>query len=171
MTKKANSVTINNPIYIPILEEDYGTIQYYENLGIPVRWIVMHGVGRYYAIMEGDSQSEAKRMTDGLCAMARKDIRAMQKQNENETSYEALLDEGYDVATDDKDPANVVSDLMLVRDLLTECEKLTEEKKRICMGIAAKKTEREMAEEFGIAQMTLHDRKVKVLKDLKKKLD
>lgn len=171
MTKKANLVTINNPIYIPILEEDYGTIQYYENLGIPVRWIVMHGVGRYYAIMEGDSAVEAKRMTDGLCAMVRKDIRAMQKQNENETSYDALVEEGYDVAVDENDPANIVSELMLVKDLLSECEKLTEEKKRICMGIAEKKTEREMADEFGIPQMTLHDRKVKVLKELKKKLD
>lgn len=171
MTNKANLVTINNPIYIPILEEDYGTIQYYENLGIPVRWIVMHGVGRYYAIMEGDSEVEAKRMTDGLCAMVRKDIRAMQKQNENETSYDALVDAGYDVATDDSNPANIVSELMLVKDLLSECEKLTEEKKRICMGIAEKKTEREMADEFGIPQMTLHDRKVKVLKELKKKLD
>lgn len=171
MTKKANLVTINNPIYIPIDDGDYGTVKHYENLGIPVRWIVLHGVGGYYAIMEAESEEEAKRLTDGLCAMQRKDNRAKKRQAEHETSYDALVDEGYDAATDDNDPANVVSDLMMVRDLLTECEKLTEEKKRICMGIAEKKTEREMADEFGIPQMTLHDRKVKVLKELKKKLD
>ena len=171
MTNKAKSVTINNPIYIPILEEDYGTIQYYENLGIPVRWIVMHGVGRYYAIMEGKSEEEAKHMTDGLCAMVRKDIRAMQRQNENETSYDALVEAGYDAAADNSDPANIVSELMLVRDLLSECEKLTDEKKNICKGIAAKKSERDMAAEMGIPQTTLHGRKDKLLKELKKKLD
>ena len=48
---------------------------------------------------------------------------------------------------------------------------MTDEKKNICKGIAAKKSERDMAAEMGIPQTTLHGRKDKLLKDLKKKLD
>lgn len=49
MTK---NVTINNPIYVPIDDNDFETMKYYEEHGIPVRRFAPHGTYHYYATLE-----------------------------------------------------------------------------------------------------------------------
>lgn len=168
MTK---NVTINNPIYVPIDDNDFETMKYYEEHGIPVRRFAPHGTYHYYAIVEGETKEKADNLSNAYAVMDRREKRSNQRHSDRDTSYDSLVDDGYDVAIAGSDPSEIVADLMVVNELMQELGKMTEDKLRICQMIGEKKSEREMAEEFGIPQMTLHDRKVKVLKELKKKLD
>lgn len=167
MTKE---VTIKHPIYIPIEDKDTETMRYYEELGVPVRKFAPHGTYHYYAIVEGESEEQAANLNNAYGVMHRKETRSNQRHIVHNASYDGLLESGFDAPALDPDPSEIVAELTLVRELLEECEKLTEQKQRICKMIEAGMSEREMAKELGIAQTTLHDRKVKVLKELKEKL-
>lgn len=164
------NVTINNPIYVPIDDNDFETMKYYEEHGIPVRKFAPHGVYHYYAIVEGETQEKADNLSKELNAMTRKENRSNQRHSDRDTSYNALVEDGYDVAANDSDPSEIIADLMVVNELMKELGQMTEDKLKICQMIGAKKSEREMAKEMGIVQTTLHDRKIKVLRELEKKL-
>lgn len=164
------NVTINNPIYVPIDDNDFETMKYYEEHGIPVRRFAPHGTYHYYAIVEGKTQEQADNLSNEFSVMFRKENRSNQRHSDRDTSYDELVDGGYDAASIEGDPAEIVADLMVVNEMMQELGKMTEEKLRICQMIGEKRSEREMAKELGIAQTTLHDRKMKVLKELEKKL-
>lgn len=164
------NVTINNPIYVPIDDNDFETMKYYEGHGIPVRKIAPHGIPHYYAIVEGETKEKADNLSNELNVMTRRENRSNQRHSDHDASYNALVEEGFDVAADDSDPAEIIADLMAANELMQELGQMTEEKLKICQMIGAKKSEREMAKKLGIAQTTLHDRKIKVLKELEKKL-
>lgn len=164
------NVTINNPIYVPIDDNDFETMKYYEEHGIPVRRFAPHGTYHYYAIVEGETKEKADNLSNAYAVMDRREKRSNQRHSDRDTSYNALVEDGFDAAIDDGDPAEIVADLMVVNALMQELGKMTEDKLRICQMIGEKKSEREMAKEMGIAQTTLHDRKMKVLKELEKKL-
>lgn len=166
----AKNVTINNPIYVIIDDNDYKTRKYYEEHGIPVRRFAPHGTYHYYAIVEGETKEKADNLSNAYADMDRREKRSNQRHSERDISYNALVEDGYDAAIDKRDPAEIVADLMVVNELKQELAKLTEDKRRICLMIEEKKSERDMAKELGIAQTTLHDRKKKVLKELEKKL-
>lgn len=161
---------ICNPIYVPIDDNDFATMKYYEEHGIPVRRFAPHGTYHYYAIVEGETQEKADNLSNEFNVMFRKENRSNQRHSERDTSYNALVADGYDVPMIEADPSEIVADLMVVNELLQELGKMTEDKLRICQMIGEKMSEREMAKEIGIAQTTLHDRKMKVLKELEKKL-
>ncbi len=166
---KATKVKTNvkNPIYYQIEDGDIGTIKYYEGIGVPVRTIAFPGrPAHLYALVEAKDKAEADAMNRILGNMHKEEIHAMKKILDNESSYDQLLADGYDLAADKSDPSEIVIGLAVTKALFEEVEKLSEEKQRICQMIGEKKSEREMASELGIAQTTLHDRKTKTLKEL-----
>lgn len=161
---KAN---VKNPIYYQIEDGDIETIKYYEGIGVPVRTIAFPGrPAHLYALVEAKDKAEADAMNRVLGNIHKEEIRAMKKILDNEASYDQLLEDGYDPASDKNDPSEIVIGLAVTKALFEEVEKLSEEKQRICQMIGEKKSEREMASELEIAQTTLHDRKAKTLKEL-----
>ena len=161
---KAN---VKNPIYYQIEDGGIETIKYYEGIGVPVRTIAFSGrPAHLYALVEAKDKAEADAMNRVLGNMHKEEIRAMKKILDNEASYDQLLEDGYDPASDKSDPSEIVIGLAVTKALFEEVEKLSEEKQRICQMIGEKKSEREMASELEIAQATLHDRKAKTLKEL-----
>lgn len=161
---KAN---VKNPIYYQIEDGDIETIKYYEGIGVPVRTIAFPGrPAHLYALVEAKDKAEADAMNRVLGNMHKEEIRAMKKILDNEASYDQLLEDGYDPASDKSDPSEIVIGLAVTKALFEEVEKLSEEKQRICQMIGEKKSEREMASKLEIAQTTLHDRKAKTLKEL-----
>lgn len=164
------NVTINNPIFVPIEDGDYGTVKFYEDNGYPVRTVNLNGVSHLYAVIEGESEEQAKMLNRKFNAMKRKDSRDLQRRRENETSYEGLVDEGYDAAVNSKDPSEIALGLVMAEELFKEVKKLSDEKRKICYMVANDMTEREIAETLGIAQTTLHGRKVNIFEELKNML-
>lgn len=161
---KAN---VQNPIYYQIEDGDIGTIKYYESIGVPVRTIAFSGrPAHLYALVEAKDKAEADAMNRVLGNLHKEEVRAMKKILDNESSYDQLLEDGYDPAADKSDPSEIVIGLAVTKVLFEEVEKLSYEKQRICQMIGEKKSEREMASELEIAQTTLHDRKTKTLKEL-----
>ena len=82
-TNKVN-VTINNPIYIPIDDEDYSSVKHYENLGCLVRTITLNGIRGLYAIMEGMNEEQAILLNRMFGARKRKEARDKKKRKETE---------------------------------------------------------------------------------------
>jgi len=135
--------------------------------GVPVHTISFPGSSAHlYALVEANDKAEADAMNRVLANMHKEEIRAMKKILDNESSYDQLLEDGYDPAADKGAPSEIVIDLAVTKALFEEVKKLSKEKKRICQMIGEKKSEREMASELDIAQITLHDRKAKTLKEL-----
>ncbi len=78
------NVTINNPIYVPIDDNDFETMKYYEEHGIPVRRFAPHGTYHYYAIVEGETKEKADNLSNAYAAkpMLSADVNDLDK-NEN----------------------------------------------------------------------------------------
>ena len=147
---KAN---VKNPIYYQIEDGDIETIKYYEGLGVPVRTIAFPGrPAHLYALVEAKDKAEADAMNRVLRNMHKEEVRAMKKILNNEASYDQLLEDGYDPASDKSDPSEIVIGLAVTKALFEEVEKLSEEKQRICQMIGKKKSEREMASKLEIAE-------------------
>jgi DNA-directed RNA polymerase specialized sigma subunit len=164
------SVTFKPVAFYPIEDGDNETAKFYESNGVQVRTINLNGVNHRYALIEVSTQDEADRLNSEFNRISRKAARDKQKQLNNETSYDKLVDEGYDSAVDGNDPAEIVVDIIVIEALLKELDTLSEENTRICQMLSLKMSERDIAAELGIAQTTLHDRKMKLLKELKVRL-
>ena len=67
------NITINNPIYVPIDDNDFETMKYYEGHGIPVRKIAPRGIPHYYAIVEGETKEKADNLSNELNVMTRRE--------------------------------------------------------------------------------------------------
>lgn len=107
---KAN---VKNPIYYQIEDGDIGTIHYYENNGVPVRIIAFSDrPAHLYALVEAKDKAEADAMNRVLGNMHREEIRARKKILDNESSYDQLLEDGYDLAGDKEDQAEIVISLL-----------------------------------------------------------
>lgn len=133
---KAN---IKNPIYYQIEDGDIETIKYYEGIGVPMSTIAFPGrPAHLYALVEAKDKTEADAMNRVLENMHKKEIRAMKKILKNETSYDQLLEDGYDPATNQNDPSEIVIGLAVTKALFEEAEKLSKENQRICQMIGEK---------------------------------
>ncbi|MCD7724950.1 MAG: hypothetical protein LUI12_05275 [Clostridiales bacterium] len=169
MTRSDNSV-VANPVYWPIEDGDWNSVAYFEAHGIPVKKIALNGVPHLYAIIGAETPEQAEETNRKIGNAARKQARDLQKRVEHETSYDALVEAGYDSAIDGDDPSELAAEMVVVEALCEELKSLTEEKKRLCKMIANKESERSVAKELGIAQTTLNGRKKKLLAELAESL-
>ncbi len=94
----------------------------------------------------------------------KKEYRNVKVQMEKETSYEKLVEEGFNAAQTGTNPEEIVAYRTVIRALNKELDELTEEKLRYCKMVAHKEPEREVAKEMGIPRTTLSGRKNSILK-------
>ena len=170
MKISVTNVTINFPVYVPIDDGDYETVKFYEENGYPVRTITLNGVAHLYAIVEGETKEQADNLNRNFNAMKRKEARALQKRATYETSYDHLVDEGYDAAVDNSDPSEIVAGLMMTEDLFEVFKELSAEKQRICRMTASDISEREIAVALGMPRSTFRDKRSKLFEEMKEKL-
>lgn len=86
-------------------------------------------------------------------------------------SVDELQNEGFEVAHNEKDPADIVIDMMLLEDLTKALEELDPDSRRICKLIGKNVSDRKMAAECNIAKSTLSDKKKRLLSKLQKRID
>lgn len=160
-----------HPYFVPIEDGDEATIKYYKNHDVPVAHIALPGrMKHYYAIFDADTQEEADVMNRYYNRSEKQDDRAKAEIKQYETSYEALLDDGYDATSDDNNPEEIAAYGVVIDALHTALKELTSEKLRACQMVANNESQRSVAEELDIPRRTLRDRKDSALKELGEKL-
>lgn len=179
MVKKnnANNVTVdgvvryNFPYFVPIEDGDEATVKHYKEHDVPVANIALPGrKKRYYAIFGAATKEEADLMNRYFNNWARKDERDRDAQIKMETSYEALLETGYD-PEDENDISELVAYKTVVDVLHEALNELTDEKLRLVKMVANKESQQSVADELGISRRTLRGRKDDVLSDLADKIN
>lgn len=174
---KTSNVTVDGvarydfPYFVPIEEGDEVTLKHYKEHDVPVAHIALPGrKKRYYAIFGAATKEEADLMNRTFNNWARKDERDRDAQIKLETSYEALLQTGYD-PEDDNDISELVAYKIVVDALHDALNELTDEKMRLVKMVANKESQQSVADEIGVSRRTLRGRKDDVMSELAKKLD
>lgn len=180
VTVSADVLNYNHPIFSQIADGDEGSIKFYKDNGVPVaRFSLPHCPLHYCAIFEAATQEEADRLNRGIGSIDRKELRDALKQAQFETSYEALVEEGYDpdnnydvgtVSGDFRNPQDIHCEKVLLEQLTKALVENTDEQRKICQAIANDVPDRAMAESMGMAKSTYQDHKKKTLKRMGEKL-
>lgn len=168
-----SEVTLNyaHPYFVPIEDGDETTIKFYKSHDVPVAHIALPGrMKHYYAIFDASTQEEADMMNRAYNKWERKDSRDEAERKAYETSYNELLDGGYDASSDDNNPEEIAAYGVVIDALHTALKELTSEKLRACQMVANDESQRFVAEELNIPRRTLRDRKDSALKELGEKL-
>ena len=153
-------------VFIPI--EDEGMRKFFEDCEVRVRTMRLgNAAPRLYAIYDVETEEEALILQRVFDASVKKADRDRERQAENETSYEELVEAGYDSAVDKSNPEDIVMDMIVLDALVEKVQHLEEEKRMYTDMIMEEKTERAVAEENGMSQTKVHNTKNKVLDELK----
>ena len=156
-----NPSTLNypHPYFVPIADGDEETIKFYKRNDVPVAHIALPGrMKHYYAVFNADTQEYADLMNRTYNNWEKKAARAKASQEEYESSYDVMVENGYDAKDDTNNPEEIIA------------YKLTDEKLRACKMVANGESQREVAEELGISRRTLRNRKDSAMKELGDKL-
>lgn len=175
---KPNVVTVNpstlnypHPYFVPIEDGDEETIKYYKRNDVPVAHIALPGrMKHYYAVFNADTQADADLMNRTYNNWAKKDARDKAAQEEFETSYDVMVENGFDAKDDTNNPEEIIAYKVVINALNNALDELTEEKLRACQMVANGESQRTVAEKLGISRRTLRDRKDSAMSELSKKM-
>lgn len=175
---KPNVVTVNpstlnypHPYFVPIEDGDEETIKYYKRNDVPVAHIALPGrMKHYYAVFNADTQADADLMNRTYNNWAKKDARDKAAQEEFETSYDVMVENGFDAKDDTNNPEEIIAYKVVINALNNALDELTEEKLRACQMVANGESQRTVAEKLGISRRTLRDRKDSAMSELGKKM-
>lgn len=173
-----NVVTVNpstlnypHPYFVPIEDGDEETIKYYKRNDVPVAHIALPGrMKHYYAVFNADTQADADLMNRTYNNWAKKDARDKAAQEEFETSYDVMVENGFDAKDDTNNPEEIIAYKVVINALNNALDELTEEKLRACQMVANGESQRTVAEKLGISRRTLRDRKDSAMSELGKKM-
>ena len=147
-----NPSTLNypHPYFVPIDDGDEETIKFYKRNDVPVAHIALPGRMKHY--------------------WEKKAARAKASQEEYESSYDVMVENGYDAKDDTNNPEEIIAYKTVINALTNALDELTDEKLRACKMVANGESQREVAKEIGISRRTLRDRKDSAMKELGDKL-
>lgn len=179
MVKKENvqapvNVALNyaHPYFVPIDDGDEATIKHYKNNDVPVAHIALPGrMKHYYAVFDADTQEEANLMNRTFNTWEKRNARYEKARMENETSYEKLLDDGYELSDSNTNPEEIIAYKVVMNALNEALDELSEEKLRACKMVANKEPQRKVADELGISRRTLRNRKDDAMLELGRKMN
>lgn len=148
-TVNLSSLNYPHPYFVPIDDGDEETIKFYKRNDVPVAHIALPGrMKHYYAVFNADTQADADLMNRTYNNWAKKDARDKAAQKEFETSYDVMVENGYDAKDDINNPEESIAYKIVINALANALDELTEEKLRACKMVANKESQREVAEEL-----------------------
>lgn len=154
-------------IYYTIDNDDCESVSFYENNGCAVRTITLNGKPHRFALVPAKTQKQADRFNRELNFLRQQEQHSLQQKIDNETSYDPMIEDRYAFTVDHSDPADILVNLSVTKALSHKLDNLSEQQRCICQMIGAGMSAREMAAELDIPRITLHRRKLKLLKELK----
>ena len=161
-----------HPYFVPIDDGDEATIKHYKNNDVPVAHIALPGrMKHYFAVFDADTQDEADLMNRTFNNWEKRTAREEESRMLKETSYDKLLDEGYNPSDDASNPEEIIAYKVVMDALNDALNELSKEKHRACMMVANKESQRKVAEELGISRRTLRDRKDDAMSELSRKMN
>ena len=170
-TVNLSSLNYPHPYFVPIDDGDEETIKFYKRNNVPLAHIALIDfMKHFYAVFNADTQEYADLMNRTYNNWAKKDARDKAAQKEFETSYDVMVENGYDAKDDINNPEEIIAYKIVINALTNALDELTEEKLRACKMVANKESQREVAEELGISRRTLRNRKDRAMKELGEKL-
>ena len=112
-----NNVTVDpailnyaNPYFVPIEDGDEETIKHYKRNNVPVAHIALpRRMRHYYAIFDAATKEEADFMNKLFNNWSRKDERDRVALAEFETSYEVLVENGFEQKSTGDNPEEIVA--------------------------------------------------------------
>ena len=171
VTVSPSTLNYPHPYFVPIEDGDEETIKYYKRNDVPVAHIALPGrMKHYYAIFNADTQKEADLMNRTYNTWDKNDARAKAAQKEYESSYDAMVENGYEGKDNTNNPEEIIAYKTMINALTNALDELTDEKLRACKMVANGESQRKVAEELGISRRTLRDRKDSAIKELGDKL-
>lgn len=120
----------------------------------------------WYVLLPVQTQAEAEKLNTAFDALRRQETREYARRCGNEISYDQMVDDGFNPASEDSDLADIIFNLIIMEALMDELQNLSDEKKRICHAIMNGKSDYKAAEELHLARTTYRDRKMKTLDEL-----
>ena len=100
-----------------------------------------------------------------------KERKRREVRSEKERSLEAFMDDGFDIPSEQALVDEIVADKLLLDELLSALEELTEDERRLIDALFyGGMSERDFARKTGIPQTTINYQKNRILNWLKKKL-
>lgn len=133
MTPKTNTsinATINPNrcpmIYYPIDDDDHESANFYENNGCTVRTITLKGKPHRFALVPAKTQEQADRFNREFSYLQQQEQNSFQQKMDNETSYDQMIENGYDFAVDPNDPTDNLVNLVITKTLFRELNLLPE---------------------------------------------
>ena len=123
----------------------------------------------YYIIVDGEKVLVSEEMYRAYYRPIWRESKQKEVRNNMEYSLDALRDDGYEVAADEKLIDEIVADKLLLDELYSALGELTDdERSLINRFFYLEQSERKIADETGIPRNTLVYRKNKILNKLKK---
>lgn len=102
-----------NTAYYPIADDDYETMNFFKNSGYAVRHVNFRGKMRWYALLPVQTQAEADKLNTAFDTLRRQEAREYARRCRNEVSYDQMLENGYNPASEGIDLADIVSGLII----------------------------------------------------------
>ena len=107
-----NPSTLNypHPYFVPIDDGDEETIKFYKRNDVQVAHIALPGrMKHYYAVFNADTQEYADLMNRTYNNWEKKAARAKASQEEYESSYDVMVENGYDAKDDTNNPEEIIA--------------------------------------------------------------
>ena len=107
-----NPSTLNypHPYFVPIDDGDEETIKFYKRNDVPVAHIALPGrMKHYYAVFNADTQEYADLMNRTYNNWEKRAARAKASQEEYESSYDVMVENGYDANDDTNKPEEIIA--------------------------------------------------------------
>ena len=128
-----NPSTLNypHPYFVPIDDGDEETIKFYKRNDVPVAHIALPGrMKHYYAVFNADTQEYADLMNRTYNNWEKRAARAKASQEEYESSYDVMVENGYDAKDDTNNPEEIIAYKTVINALTNALDELTDEKLR-----------------------------------------
>ncbi len=177
MNKKINfhtNATIDQPhypiAYYPIDNDDNSSVSFYEKNGYTVKVISFNENSQCFAFIPVETQEQAKRINQEFDRFRLLEHNDLQFRMNNEIPFDEINNAEYDSVADHNDPAIILENLDIKKALFQELNRLTDEDYHICQMIGSNMSESEMAAELNIPYLTLHKRKINLLRRLRHQL-
>lgn len=125
----------------------------------------------YYILIDGQEIPVSEEVYRAYKQPVWRESKRIKVRAEHEYSYEAMLDEGMEIADSQKLVEEIIEDQILLDMLYTALDQLTGDERDLIEALfQCGQTEREAADALDISHQAVHKKKIRILEKLRKLL-
>lgn len=125
----------------------------------------------YYIVINGEKIAVSEEVYRAYKQPVWRESKRAKARADMEYSYSGMLEDGFEIASDDALVEDIVTDKLVLDMLLAALDELNDDDRRLIDALYYREqTERDVEKETGIPQTTINYQKKRILNWLKKKL-